>query len=66
MDKGGKPFLCFKANATAKAKGYRAWQISFEAYSDNADEWMDEYHIRSIVESVFLEHKLPVIPNWYW
>jgi len=30
-DKGGKPFLCFKANATAKAKGYPAWQISFEA-----------------------------------
>ena len=32
-DKEGKPFLCFKANATAKtkAKGYPAWQISFEA-----------------------------------
>jgi len=52
-DKGGKPFLCFKANATAKAKGYPAWQISFEAYSDNPDEWMDEYHVRSIVEAVF-------------
>jgi len=52
-DKGGKPFLCFKANATAKAMGYPAWQISFEAYSDNPDEWMDEYHIRSIVEAVF-------------
>jgi len=28
-DKGEKLFLCFKANAT-KAKGYPAWQISFE------------------------------------
>jgi transposase len=52
-DKKGKPFLCFKANATAKAKGFPAWQISFNAYTDNPDEWMDEYHIRSIVESVF-------------
>lgn len=52
-DKGGKPFLCFKANATAKAKGHPAWQISFRAYTDNQDEWMAEYHIRSIVEAVF-------------
>lgn len=42
-----------KANATDKAKGYPAWQISFRAYSDNPDEWMDEYHIRSMVEAVF-------------
>jgi hypothetical protein len=41
------------ANATAKAKGFPAWQISFNAYTDNPDEWMDEYHIRSIVEAVF-------------
>jgi transposase len=52
-DKKGKPFLCFKANATGKAKGYPAWQISFRAYADNPDEWMDEYHIRSIVEAAF-------------
>jgi len=52
-DKKGKPFLCFKANATGKAKGYPAWQISFKAYTDNPDEWMDEYHIRSMVEAVF-------------
>jgi transposase len=52
-DKKGKPFLCFKANATGKAKGYPAWQISFKAYTDNPNEWMDEYHIRSMVEAVF-------------
>jgi len=52
-DKKGKPFLCFKANATGKAKGYPAWQIAFKAYTDNPDEWMAEYHIRSIVEAAF-------------
>ena len=52
-DKKGKPFLCFKANATGKAKGYPAWQISFRAYTDNPDEWMAEYHIRSIIEAAF-------------
>ena len=52
-DKKGKPFLCFKANATGKAKGYPAWQISFRAYTDNPGEWMDEYHIRSIIEAAF-------------
>ncbi|GEM_PF-3877108 len=52
-DKKGTPFLCFKANATGKAKGHPAWQISFEAYTDNPDEWMNEYHIRSIIEAVF-------------
>ena len=41
-DKKGKPFLCFKANATSKAKGCPAWQISFNAYSDNPDGWMAE------------------------
>ena len=61
-DKGGKPFLCFKANATAKAKGYPAWQISFEAYSNNKDEWMGEYHIRSVVESVFQASKGVLVP----
>ena len=53
-DKKGKPFLSFKANATGKAKGYPAWQISFRAYNtDNPDEWMKEYQIRSIVEAAF-------------
>lgn len=62
-DKKGKPFLCFKANATGKAKGYIAWQISFKAYTDNPDEWMDEYHIRSIVEAVFSSIKRCFGPN---
>ena len=56
-DKKGKPFLCFKANATGRAKGSPAWQLLFMAYTDNPDEWMDEYHIRSMVEAVFASLK---------
>ena len=51
--KKGKPFLCFKKNATGKAKSSPAWQLSFKAYTDNPEEWMDEYHVRSIIEAVF-------------
>lgn len=56
-DKGGTPYLSFKSNVTGKAKGYPAWKISFRAYSDNPDEWMNEYHIRSVVEAVFASIK---------
>ena len=52
-DKGGTPYLCFKSNSTGKAKGCLAWKISFKAYTDDPDAWMDEYHIRSVVEAVF-------------
>jgi len=56
-DKGGTPYLSFKSNVTGKAKGCPAWKISFKVYSDNHDEWMDEYHIRSVVEAVFASIK---------
>ena len=52
-DKGGTPYLCFKSNSTGKAKGCAAWKVSFRAYTSNPKEWMDEYHIRNIVEAVF-------------
>lgn len=56
-DKRGTPYLCFKSNVTGKAKGYPAWKISFRTYSNYSDEWMMEYHIRSIVEAVFASIK---------
>jgi len=52
-DKDGTPYLAFKANVTGRSKGYPAWKISFRAFSASPDEWMDEYHIRSVVEAVF-------------
>ena len=31
--------------------------MSFRAFTDNTIEWMNEYHIRSVVESVFASIK---------
>jgi transposase len=56
-NKKGTPYLAFKTDATAKAKGCSAWKISFRAYNDNSKEWMTDYHIRSVVESVFASFK---------
>jgi transposase len=52
-DKNGVPYLHFKDNATNKAKGKPAWIISIRAYKKNTEKWLDIYHTRSIVESVF-------------
>lgn len=52
-DKNGIPFLCFKDNATNKAKGRSAWIIHIRKYKNDKETWMDTYHLRSIVESVF-------------
>jgi transposase len=53
VDKNGVPYLHFKDNATNKAKGKPAWIISIRAYKKNTKKWLETYHIRSIVESVF-------------
>ncbi len=52
-DKNGIPFLCFKDNATNKAKGKPAWIIHIRKFKNDKETWMDTYHLRSIVESVF-------------
>jgi transposase len=52
-DKHGVPYLHFKDNATNKAKGHPGWIISIRAYKKNTEQWLDIYHARSIVESVF-------------
>ena len=52
-DKQGVPYLHFKDNATDKAKGKPAWLISIRAYKKDAEQWLNIYHARSIVESVF-------------
>ena len=56
-DKKGTPYLCFKGNATNKTKGKTAWIISIRSYKKNKEEWLDTYHARSIVESVFSSMK---------
>ncbi|MEA2066269.1 MAG: IS5 family transposase [Thermotogota bacterium] len=52
-DKQGKPYLLFRDNATNKAKGKPAWIISIRSYKKHKEKWLDTYHARSIVESVF-------------
>ena len=52
-DKNGVPYLCFRDNATNKAKGRSAWIIHIRKYKNDKETWMDIYHLRSIVESVF-------------
>jgi transposase len=53
VSKGGKPFLLFKTNATGRARGSLAWKESHRDYTDNNDDWLATYHLRSIVEAVF-------------
>jgi hypothetical protein len=52
-DKNGIPYLCFRKNATSKAKGKPAWIISFRSHKHDTDAWLAIYHLRSIIESVF-------------
>ena len=52
-DKNGIPLLCFKDNATNKAKGHPAWIIHITKYKNDKETWLEAYHLRSIVESVF-------------
>jgi transposase len=53
VDKNGTPYLCFKENATNKAKGKPAWIIHIRKYKNDKETWLSTYHLRSIVESVF-------------
>lgn len=52
-DKNGKPYLCFKDNATSKAKGKPAWITSIWEYKNDKEAWLTVYYLRSIIESVF-------------
>ena len=51
--KKGTPYLCFKDNATGRAKGSPAWSRSFQDYQNHHEAWMNEYHGREMVEAVF-------------
>lgn len=51
--KGGKVFIKLKCTTTARAKRSRAWRVMVMLYKKNSKVWLDEYHVRSIVESIF-------------
>jgi len=52
-DRHGVPYICFKDNATGRAKGCPAWAISYRAYRHDDEHWMNHYHKRESVEAVF-------------
>lgn len=57
VEKGGKPYLKFKANATARAGASYGWKISYQEYKKDPENWLAMYHLRNIVESVFYSIK---------
>jgi len=50
---GGTPYIPFKVNATGKAHGNYTWRKMFHYFQYNQAEFLQHYHKRSNVESVF-------------
>ena len=51
-DKGMRPFFKPREDATANAKGLPAWHKMIRLWKDSKEFFDDEYHRRSIIESV--------------
>jgi hypothetical protein len=49
---GMKPFFRPREDATARAKGSLAWHRMIRLWRDNKELFDDEYHRRSVIESV--------------
>ncbi len=50
---GAIPFLDFKSNIVAKARGSYIFKRMFEIYKNHKEEWKLHYHRRSLAESLF-------------
>lgn len=50
--KGMKPFFKPMKSATAKAKGSQAWHEMIRLWKDDEKQFDNEYHRRSVIESV--------------
>ena len=61
-DYGIKPYFLPKTNATFRAKGVESWKAMLYGFVDNTQEWLQEYHMRSISESVnsMMKRNMPV------
>jgi transposase len=57
VSKQGKPYLYFKTNARSLAKGSPGWNTSFREFKEEQEEWLEVYHLRSLIESVFASIK---------
>jgi len=52
-DLGITPFILFKKNATATAKGSMEWHRMYRYFKDRKEEFLKHYHMRSNSESGF-------------
>ena len=50
-----------KTNATFRAKGVASWKAMLYDFTDNTQEWLEHYHMRSISECVnsMMKRKMP-------
>ncbi len=54
---GGIPRISLKQGITLKQKGSPAWRQMLLSFLTRPQEWLREYHMRSVVESVFSAFK---------
>lgn len=52
-DVGGRAYIPFKSNATARARNARLWKKMYRYFQYKQDEFMEHYHKRSNVETTF-------------
>ncbi len=49
---GVRPYFLPKSNVTFRAKGVESWKMMLYGFMDNTQQWLENYHMRSISESV--------------
>ena len=50
---GITPYIPFKKNSRGLSKGFSAWNKMYRYFTDNKEEFMKHYHVRSNAESGF-------------
>ena len=56
-----RPYFLPKSNVTFRAKGVESWKMMLYGFMDNTQQWLENYHMRSISESVnsMIKRKMP-------
>lgn len=53
VERGGTPFFMPKSNSTARARHPRPWKNMIRDFINNLEEWLKNYHMRSVIEALF-------------
>jgi transposase len=53
FDHGAIPYIPFRKNARAKAKGCAIWNAMFNYFKYGPDDYYNHYHLRSNIETTF-------------